>query len=467
MPEYKGLDDESISEYVRIASETADTIIKDLTRESVFDPNMIQALTIVEREIKKRKLVVYGGTALNSILPESLQFYDTEYDLPDWDFFSDNPIIVAVNIADYVKDATGLETAVVTAAHEGTYKVFADGQAIADITYVSKKVLKIMREHAILKNGIYYSGPDYLRMSAYLEMSRPLGQPDRWEKVIKRISLLNRAYPIIVPSKDDQKDTVDDMVYSEKMKLLEKLIKIQNISTKRVDTEEGDLFAFIGPEIFSLVKRILTKGDEPPIKPSRIPGGILLMSPTPEQTAKIISNVCESEVTVISREGAGEFLGDQYVIYSGKTQEPGYELCTIVGVIDACQSVHTIRVTFEDKMKGVRIGSIESMVYVYSALVFADDIGSMTYYSLRKAIDDLIKLHIRVLKEQKRPLLPFEVECIGKQLTIKDMRQDKTKDIRRILRSKGKSSIEYIRRNIRYEGGDKYARKNIEKLLNG
>ena len=33
-------------------------------------------------------------------------------------------------------------------------------------------------------------------MLAYLELSRPLGDSSRWEKVLKRINLLNKNYPL-------------------------------------------------------------------------------------------------------------------------------------------------------------------------------------------------------------------------------------------------------------------------------
>jgi len=33
----------------------------------------------------------------------------------------------------------------------------------------------------------------------YLELSRPLGDVSRWEKVLKRLTLLNRNYPLKIP----------------------------------------------------------------------------------------------------------------------------------------------------------------------------------------------------------------------------------------------------------------------------
>ena len=66
---------------------------------------------------------------------------------------------------------------------------------IADITEMNllfnnlyKKCIKI--------NSIAYSPPDFLRMGMYLELSRPMGDVSRWEKILKRLILLNMCYPL-------------------------------------------------------------------------------------------------------------------------------------------------------------------------------------------------------------------------------------------------------------------------------
>ena len=58
-----------------------------------------EIIKIVENFIKKEKLICYGGTALNNMLPENMQFY-TNVDIPDYDFFSPNPIEHAKELAD-------------------------------------------------------------------------------------------------------------------------------------------------------------------------------------------------------------------------------------------------------------------------------------------------------------------------------------------------------------------------------
>ena len=47
-----------------------------------------------------------------------------------------------------------------------------------------------------------YASPNFLRMSMYLELSRPDGDISRWEKVLKRLSLLNKNHPLMATNCD-------------------------------------------------------------------------------------------------------------------------------------------------------------------------------------------------------------------------------------------------------------------------
>ena len=44
--------------------------------------------------------------------------------------------------------------------------------------------------------GIKYAPANYLRINMYLELSRPMGDASRWEKVLKRLNLLNEHWPL-------------------------------------------------------------------------------------------------------------------------------------------------------------------------------------------------------------------------------------------------------------------------------
>ena len=56
--------------------------------ESAHNESLINALSIVENFIRRKKRVCYGGTAMNAILPEEKRFYNSETDLPDYDYYT-------------------------------------------------------------------------------------------------------------------------------------------------------------------------------------------------------------------------------------------------------------------------------------------------------------------------------------------------------------------------------------------
>ena len=59
-----------------------DNIDKKKGEEMFRNPQIIKIITIVEKFIKKHKLICYGGTAINNILPEDDQFYNKNIELP-------------------------------------------------------------------------------------------------------------------------------------------------------------------------------------------------------------------------------------------------------------------------------------------------------------------------------------------------------------------------------------------------
>ena len=57
--------------------------------------------------------------------------------------------------------------------------------------------------------GIAYVPPNFLRMSIYLELSRPKGDVTRWTKVYERLLLLNKHYPIASKCPEKNKIVLD------------------------------------------------------------------------------------------------------------------------------------------------------------------------------------------------------------------------------------------------------------------
>ena len=148
-------------------------------------PELKKIISIVENFLKLKGQICYGGTAINNILPAQDQFYDKNIEIPDYDFFSMTPLEDAKELADIYYKAGFEEVEAKAGVHYGTFKVFVNFIPVADITLLSPELFKNLKREAIRVAGILYSPPNYLRI-------RPDGDTSRWEKVLKRITLLTR-----------------------------------------------------------------------------------------------------------------------------------------------------------------------------------------------------------------------------------------------------------------------------------
>ena len=90
--------------------------------------------------LKKKKLLCYGGTAINNILPKYAQFYNKEYEVPDYDFYSHDALIHAKELADLYHAAGYEHVEAKSGVHEGTFKVFVNFIPMADITSLHKEL---------------------------------------------------------------------------------------------------------------------------------------------------------------------------------------------------------------------------------------------------------------------------------------------------------------------------------------
>jgi len=164
--------------------------------EAAGDPSIKKILGIVKEFIQKRRVLCYGGTAINNLLPKEDQFYDPQFDIPDYDFYSEQPQVHAMELADIFYRNGFQSIEVKPGAHLMTFKVFVDFTGVADITYLDPAIFKRLWAEQIVKEGIHYVSPNFLRMSMYLELSRPRGDVSRWNKVYGRLMRLNKHYPV-------------------------------------------------------------------------------------------------------------------------------------------------------------------------------------------------------------------------------------------------------------------------------
>lgn len=254
-------------------------IIKDLNQQldnavdirdemAAKNSELRRALNIVEDFLRKTKLPCYGGMAINAHLPNDKKFYDFSKTIPDYDFYSPNAQQDTDNLIALLEKAKFKNIAMRFGVNEGTYKVYVNYHGVADITLMIPWLFNKLYSDAIVEDGIHYVNADYLRKCMYLELSRPLGEVERWEKVYKRLLLLNVYKPV--------KSTCDAPTESISMDKDIYSIVLKYIIDKQfifVGTEIADIYKNPNSNTISLMKTaspIVAYTDDPSIHLARL-----------------------------------------------------------------------------------------------------------------------------------------------------------------------------------------------------
>jgi hypothetical protein len=179
----------------RRLTSAVDKATERMKYETAHDPELMKALKVVEHFLRTKKRVCYGGTAMNEILPPSKQFYNPELDMPDYDFFTPEMDEDIEDLVALLRKEGFTEIYHKVGIHEGTKKILVNFTPIADVTYISKPIYDVFLKRSIVRKGVHHTDPEILRMMMYLELSRPKGQVERWEKVYERLKLINTIFP--------------------------------------------------------------------------------------------------------------------------------------------------------------------------------------------------------------------------------------------------------------------------------
>ena len=111
-------------------------------------PDVLAIVKILETFMRRTKVVCYGGTAINNILPAGDQFYDKDIELPDYDFYSANAINDAKRLADIYANNGYEDVEARAGVHDGTYKVFVNFLPVADITQMEPKIFRYLHKQS-------------------------------------------------------------------------------------------------------------------------------------------------------------------------------------------------------------------------------------------------------------------------------------------------------------------------------
>ena len=376
-------------------------------------------IDIVEKFIIKKKLICYGGTAINNILPEKDQFYDKNIEFPDYDFFSTNALNDAKELGDIYFKANYLEVEAKSGLHAGTFKVFVNFKPIADITQLDSTIFKMLKNDAIIKNKIYYAPPNFLRMSMYLELSRPDGDVSRWEKVLKRLILLNKNYPL-------KGIECNSYNFDKEFKGTDDKEKIINIIKKVALQEKLVFFGGYCLSFYSKYYKLL--------KISNIPDFDLL-SNSPKDTANKIEIELNKESInskIIFHEAIGENIPYHYEIKINNNS------VALIYKTQACYNYNNIKVN----NKIYRIATIDTLLSFYLAFYYT----KQPRYDKNRLLcisEYIFKIQQKNRLSQKGVLKRFTPFCYGKQIDIVQIRREKNYKYNLLKTRKNSKEFEY------------------------
>jgi len=371
--------------------------------------------------IKKTKTVVYGGTAINELLPKDDRFYNPEFDVPDYDVYSATPTQHAKKIVDiFVKE--GFEhVEAKSAVHYGTYKVFVNFVPALDVTYMPPKLFALVQKRALKREGILYAHPDLLRQGMYVELSNPAGDVDRWKKVLPRLHKLNAAYPI-EPGDCSKATKTKQAPLDEKLKALMEEVMI------------SEKVVFLGAFAHSIYLPNLS----PSVK-SQDSGYYDILAEKPvdfiDKLVKALKVEGYTDVARVKHAAVGELVGPYYEFKVGKA--------TVLNIFTplACNAFNEV----ENHGKTVRIASFDTLLSFYFAFLYAD----LPHFNRKRILcmaDMLFGVMRKQVLEDRGTLERFPLKCYGKQESMRTVRAHKFK-LRQQLK---KGTVAYNRWFFRY-----------------
>jgi len=437
-------------------------------KKTVMNDDVQKIIKILETFLERKPLICYGGTAINNILPKQDQFYNRELEIPDYDFYSKNALNDAIELANIYADAGYKEVEAKSGVHHGTYKVFVNFIAVADITHLHQDIFDALYKDAIKIAGIKYAPANFLRMNMYLELSRPMGDVSRWEKVFKRLSLLNKHYPVNPTTNCDKVEFQKKMEEETIKSIISKdsvTKSFSNLTPKEIEEDihiiiRDSLISlgaiFIGGYACSLYSKYMPEKDKHKVDKT---ADFDVIVEDIDKCAIIVKEQLETKVrekiVLVEHAEINEIIPRNIEIKIGE------ESVAFIYEPIACHSYNKIKVD----NKEINVATIDTLLSFYLAFLYS----KKEYY---KNKDKILCMAMFLFDVQQRNRLSqegllkrFSIECYGKQKMLEDIRTQKAEKFKELIGKKG--TPEYDEWFLKYNPNDarkKTKTRHLEKV---
>ena len=411
--ESPSLQNRTVLNLLRVLETSIDTA-KDLRdRAQVTDPALHQALQVVEGFLRKHRRICYGGMAINAHLPKSKQFYDLTKVIPDYDFFTPSPSEDIQELLELLSKQGLQEPQARLGIHEGTTKIFVNYTAVADVTYLSSWKYKELGKKALEVEGIYYADSEFLRANLYLELSRPRGEVERWDKVYKRLLLLNAEVKPPKMKKHSKNPNISMWIHKKFIDYsIDHTLTVCSASVK-------DIYA--SPS----ATRISTLDTSP--------CPLVVYTNDPLRHCKDLRQLIRDfDTSIHTKLQTWAPQGDLTPFLAGI--RIGSQLVCLCVDQTSCNSYNLLKLS---EGRSIRIGSLDTCITLYTILQSVKGLNGLLPCSPECFANDLINISIQTRDRNRPGIFPaFSISCSGHQPTKASLLKAKASRIKSLKRKK-------------------------------
>jgi hypothetical protein len=344
--------------------------------------------------LKTQDVLMYGGYAINDLMTDKDKIYK-KYTLPDIDVFTVNSRKVAHRMVVMYKKAGMKLASFSEALHPGTFKVFADGVQVADITGISKAAFTKLSRNSVkgLDTGLRVVDPQFLRLSLHLLLSQA-NSADRWPKVFPRLNTFYRSYPpkkCTPPKNENTPVEVPDALLSGIYKYLKKSPFVVFGAKEIEDMLRTDVPFFDGS-----IPWIQIVGDK--------------------DVAKVAEDIIDANPEYTLR-SSRVYPGDDFVSSHVFLLWKGIKVVAVYST-DVC-------VTF-NKYKGLRVATIHTMLRMYLSMIMSSYRHFENVHdNLECMVNALSVLQQESIGSRKQLLQQLVIECFGTYQSLITLRRER------------------------------------------
>lgn len=356
-----------------------------------------QLIEYVESFIKRKSLILYGGFAINLLMPKKDKFYKS-FTINDFDCYSVNAKEDAKELAEELAKNNYPYIKVKKALHENTYKVYVNFLQVIDITQISKEEydgLKKAAEYEKVNTKLYKYYNDtfsiapvmYLKGNMHFELSRPLNSYFRWEKIFYRMHLLTKLFQY------------------KKVNIIEEHLTPSKAFKKVLEYIKKSGHVIVGKNALKYYD-ITNEYDM----------HLDILSKNPQETRDALVKLLNSNSNSNSKKSIKTSVKNKngfYIISDGIIH------IRIINTKDECYSYF--------KSNGYLIGSYDTVLYFmyndYLQYIINDNIDEMhNIYQYISALEYYINNEL-----QNDPIKRLKTDCFGKYTSLKDILAKKWK----------------------------------------